>query len=104
MNMRDLINLCEVEDLKALMAQIRQRNDAAEAMLKDALATSKKVVFVDPDGRKILVSPSLDPAYQWRITHFDADGTPSGHVEYQELTRNMSNDIAMALKNGFVRK
>jgi hypothetical protein len=104
MKMRDLISICEAkEDLHALMARIRQQNDSAEMMLRDALSNSNRIVFVHPDGRKILVSRSLDPAYQWRVTHFDATGEPSGHIEYGEFARNMSNDIATALKKGFVR-
>jgi hypothetical protein len=102
MNMRDLISICEAEDLKALMASIRERNNAAEVMLRDALSNSSRLALVHPEGKKILVSKSLDPDYKWRLTYFD-DAGPSGHVEYRDITREMSNEIAMALKNGYVR-
>jgi len=51
--------------------------------------------------RKMLVSPSLDPKYDMRVTDFDAKG-PVGHREYSAGDKEgLRREVFQALAGGF---
>ena len=55
--------------------------DAAYEQAKQILSGSNPKAVFESGDRKMIVSKSLDPRYDFRVTNFDAKG-PVGHREY----------------------
>jgi hypothetical protein len=81
-----------VEDIFA--KSTRQYNEA-EAITKGILAQPNPSAIFEKGDQKIVLSKSLDPRYDLRVTNFDKAG-PVGHREYNksdvgEITREIAD-------------
>lgn len=68
---------------------IKKRFDDFANDVRESLDPYRGAEYTLKDGRKYLVSENVDPAgkdkYPFRITHFNKEGTPTGHDVYQNF-------------------
>lgn len=89
------------DEFAQIVAESQARSREAGKLLNQLLATENKQAVFESGDRKVMISKSLDPAYDLRATNFDAKG-PSGHREYKltEL-KGLKDEIFQALVGGY---
>jgi hypothetical protein len=92
------------EDWQNLLAESKAQSKLADDITAEVIASpNQHAVFVsskDP-SRKVLISRSLDPDYDLRVTNFDARGA-SGHREYKASdVAGLRSEVSIALGGGY---
>jgi len=84
-----------------LIAQSRDRAALARSLTEQALAAPKPRMVLEKEGKTVVLTPSLDPAYRYRVTSFDESG-PLGHREYgDDATASIASEISQHLASGY---
>lgn len=92
-----------VDDISAediFARSIRQYNES-EALAKSVLGQANPSAIFEKGDRKKVLSKSLDPRYELRVTDFDAAG-PIGHREYHKAdVRDITEEFNDARASGY---
>lgn len=83
--------------LQKLMAQVRAATAAREELAAALAAPGRPIRMRKGDGRTAMAGPDVSKPGGFRVTRFDADGEPNGHVEYPDL----ETAINEALREGY---